>query len=170
MDWPGNRGTFGRMNGLPRVLISCLAATLALAGCAQVRSWIPLPRAAASARSPLGTLAQARTGQPAALHEAFLAARARLSQPAVLREEETAAFRAGMASVLHSVGDSVFAAALRRESPKTRSAVRDSLTEKEVKGKFPQTRQLLHEAPVVKWPSALAAEQRSASTGAATVR
>lgn len=160
------------MNVLPRVLISSLAASLALTGCAQVRSWIPLPRrpAAAHAHSPLATLAQARTGQPAALHEAFLAARARLSQPAALREEENASFRAGMASVLRSVGDSVFAAALRRESARTRSAVRDSLADKEVKGKFPQTHQLLREAPVVKWPSDLAAEQRSASASAASVR
>lgn len=149
------------MNGPFRALMLSLLAGLALAGCAQVRSWIPAPQWTPAARAPLATLAQARTGQPAALHEAFLAARARLSQPAVLREDESATFRAGMASVLRSVGDSVFAMSLRREPAKTLSAVRDSLTEADVKGKFPQTHKLLRDAPTVKWPSDLAAERES---------
>lgn len=85
--------------------------------------------------------------------------------PYVNGGEDAEAMMTNMIAILESVGDKRFGEALLREDPKTRSAVREFLIEEDTRAKFPQTHKILVDAPLVKWPSDVAAEQSYIESG-----
>ena len=105
-------------------------------------------------------LPAAKTGDAEGLGKYFAAAKAQLMLPFANGGEDAEAIMTNMIAILDSVGDQRFSAALLREEPKTRSAVREFLIEKDVGDGFPKTHEILVDAPLVKWPSDIA-EDRS---------
>jgi hypothetical protein len=104
-------------------------------------------------RDSWAALPTARTADPDGLSRAFAATRAQLMLPFVNAGEDAEAIYDHIDSILRSVGDQRFSEALLRETPETRSAVREFLFEDKVRKNFPRTHFVLADAPIVKWPS-----------------
>ena len=85
--------------------------------------------------------------------------------PYVNGGEDAEAMWQNMEDVLTGLGDDQFAAALLREDLTTRSAVRDFLSEKRVREKFPKTFHVLVTAPNVQWPADKALQESYSGTG-----
>lgn len=89
----------------------------------------------------------AKRAHPDALRTIFLAAYVRLNQP-FLGGEDLEHMHMIFANVYSSVGDKRFVAALKKQPPEIRSAVRRFLTAP----KRSETKEILTEAPEIDWP------------------
>lgn len=147
---------------MPRITVACLLVLCA--GCSTASK-----PAADPTRQPWrdswAALPAAKAGNPDGLRRSFSAARAQLELPYVNGGEDAEAMYENMGTVLASNGDRRFADALLQEAPETRSAIREFLSEGEVKQRFPATHQILAAAPVLKWPSDVASEKEFAEAG-----
>lgn len=104
-------------------------------------------------RDSWSALPAAKSGNPTGLRRAFDAARRQLMLPYQNAGEDAEAIDEHFDIILKSVGDDAFAAALLREKPTTRSAVREFFSQFAVRESYPKTYQVLCDAPLVKWPS-----------------
>jgi hypothetical protein len=144
--------------------IVSLALLVLASGCSTVSKPPPDPTRQPW-RDSWAALPAAKAGDPDGLRRFFSSARAQLQLPYINGGEDAEAIYENVGSVLESTGDQRFSEALLREAPETRSAVREFLSEADVKQKFPVTHRVLAAAPVVKWPSDIAYEQSVAGTG-----
>jgi len=128
---------------------------LLLYGCALLAS-CTTPSKTADSREPsreMWTASDAaRKGDPAALHQAFLAAVHQVSMPYANAGEDAEGISEQFSAILSQLGDASFASALSKESPRTRGAVREFFSPS-IKSQFPKTFQVLAAAPAIDWPS-----------------
>lgn len=116
-------------------------------------------------RDSWDALHEVKTGNPDGLNRSFQAAHDQVMMPYVNGGEDASAIKENLHAILTMIGDLSFSEALLRETPETRSAVRDCMYESLVKTLFPKTHEVLLQAPNLKWPSDIAYEQSFASVG-----
>jgi len=144
--------------------LTLIACSLAYIGCSNVGGRKPDPTRQAW-RDSWAALPAARAADQDALNRSFRAAHDQVMMPYVNAGEDAEGIAENLHGILNSVGDLQFSEALLRETPDTRSAVRDCMFESLVKTLFPKTHEVLLRAPNLKWPSDIAYEQSFASVG-----
>ena len=132
-----------------------IVCCLAIAGCASLSKKEPDPTRQPW-RDSNAALPAAKAGDAEGLRRSFAAARAQLMLPYINGGEDAEAMFENMTAVLQSNGDDRFQQALAEESPETRSALREFLSEESTRHSFPKTHAMLADAPEVEWPSDLA--------------
>ena len=95
---------------------------------------------------------EAADGDPTALHKVFAATYAQVMMSSVNGGEDAESIRESISSILSTTGDSIFSTALKRESHKVQSAVREFLFPS-IKTDYPETYTILLSAPTIDWPS-----------------
>lgn len=144
--------------------LAWIACSFALVGCSNVGDIKPDPTRQAWSDS-WEALPSAKAADQDALSRSFRAAHDQVMMPYVNAGEDALGIARNLHGILNSIGDLQFSEALLRESPETRSAVRDCMFEIDVKPLFPKTHEVLLQAPNLKWPSDIAYEQSYASDG-----
>jgi hypothetical protein len=157
-DAPGEKMTGnGRFWRLELVCGVAMAATTGCFGNG-APSWKPW-------RESCAALPDARAGKASALHESFHAAYAEEMRPYPNQGQAAREIADNLDSILVAVGDKAFAAALLRERPLVRSAVRDCMVEGDLQQRDPMTNEVFQEAPQNNWPSDLAEEHATGTEG-----
>jgi len=142
------------------LVMVCSLASVATTGCFGGGHAAPSMKPALESSA---ALPDARAGNPSALHQSFHAAFAEEMRPYPNQGEPAREISDNLDSILVAVGDKTFAAALLRERPPIRSAVRDCMVEGDLQQRYPMTYEVFQEAPQNEWPSDRA-EDRATGT------
>jgi hypothetical protein len=105
-----------------------------------------------SVRSDRATVfREALAGDDDALQREFARAEVRMNEPLTLAGEDIQALYLEYKALLEKLGDKRFAAALSRQSPRVRAAVREFVPDL---NRYPATRQVLFDTPSFDFPAA----------------